>query len=324
VTGGSLHHLAGGSATGQRRDGIGVGQRGRLTLEDALDRAGVEAAIVLGSVGSGAEGGFTEAVAQAQQGAQVDGDGVPGEDGGDGVACAADREGGVAIDDACGRLVHGKGRVRQPNEEGGLLVGPEPVPRMSHAPRRLIQILTDGQGQDEGHNHQRAPLCLVLSSAATALWAATGYDLLLRKSGEFFYPTRMTKILVALAFVLGVVLGGLSTWVHSYGSSRPTDKQAPPISAILKSTPVGISAANDHCEARFGHTVGEVLGGILEAGLGDNRNPYSYFCSNGMCRLGVGNCRPWQKSDCGQTMLEFQVDARGVPRPETFACADIP
>jgi hypothetical protein len=70
--------------------------------------------------------------------------------------------------------------------------------------------------------------------------------------------------------------------------------------------------------------VGEVLGGILEAGLRDSRNPYSYFCADGTCRLGIGNCRPWQKSDCGQTMLEFQIDARGVPRAETFACADIP
>jgi len=134
----------------------------------------------------------------------------------------------------------------------------------------------------------------------------------------------MTKILVALAFVSGAALGGLSTWVCSYGSSRPTDKPAPPISVLLKSAAVSIRASNDHCESRFGHTVGEVLGGILQAGLGDRRNPYSYSCGDGTCRLGIGNCKPWQKSDCGQTMLEFQVDPRGIPRPETFACVDIP
>ena len=134
----------------------------------------------------------------------------------------------------------------------------------------------------------------------------------------------MKRLLWAVAFVSGVVVGGLGSWVQSCGSSRTIDKHVPPISAILKSATVGIAAANDHCESRFGHMVGDVLGGILEAGLADTRNPYSYFCDDGTCRLGIGNCKPWQKSDCGQTMLEFQVDPHGVPRPETFSCADIP
>ena len=134
----------------------------------------------------------------------------------------------------------------------------------------------------------------------------------------------MKKVLSVLSFVIGGSVGGFATWVHSYGSSRSTDNDAPPISAILKSAAVPILAANDHCESRLGHTVGDVLGGILEAGLGDRRNPYTYSCGNGTCQLGIGTCRPWKTSECGQTMLVFQVDPRGAPQPETFACLDIP
>jgi hypothetical protein len=134
----------------------------------------------------------------------------------------------------------------------------------------------------------------------------------------------MRKALVATVFVLGLGTGWLVAWVRTYSASRATDRQAPPISKILKSAAVTIVAANDHCESRLGHTVAEVFGGILDAGLGSARNPYSYSCDGATCRFEISNCTPWQKSDCGQTMLEFRMDGHGAPRPETFACLDIP
>jgi hypothetical protein len=70
--------------------------------------------------------------------------------------------------------------------------------------------------------------------------------------------------------------------------------------------------------------VGDVLGGILEAGLHSGRNPYSYDCIDSTCRFSVGTCKPWQDTECGGTALAFEVDAHGVPRPGTFSCIDVP
>jgi hypothetical protein len=125
-------------------------------------------------------------------------------------------------------------------------------------------------------------------------------------------------------FATGVASGCLVTWVWSHGSTNAARSRTPPLSAILKLATTAIPPERDHCDARLGHTVGEVLGGILEAGLRDIRNPYAYDCQDGSCRFEIGNCKPWQRSECGQTILEFQVDAHAAPRPDTFSCLDIP
>jgi hypothetical protein len=53
--------------------------------------------------------------------------------------------------------------------------------------------------------------------------AAAGTTLSFATPAKFFHPTWMTKVFVALTFVLGAVSGGLWTWIHSYGSSRSID-----------------------------------------------------------------------------------------------------
>ena len=94
------------------------------------------------------------------------------------------------------------------------------------------------------------------------------------------------------------------------------------MSALLKSA--GVRIARDACDGRLGRTVGDVLGGILDAGLRSERNRYSYYCIGSTCRFSVGSCMPWQETECGGTLLEFEVDGPGVPRPGTFSCIDVP
>jgi hypothetical protein len=138
----------------------------------------------------------------------------------------------------------------------------------------------------------------------------------------FSYLAGMKKALAAIVFAVGVATGCFVTWVHSYVSERSTDKRVPTISALLKSA--GVDIARDACDARLGRTVGDVLGRILDAGLHSGRNPYWYYCTGSTCRFSVGNCMPWQDTECGGTVLEFEVDAHGVPRPGTFSCIDVP
>ena len=63
----------GGTASEKWRDSVDVGQRLGLLVEDAFDGGGIETAKVLDPGGGDTKSVFAEAVAQTQQGADVDG-----------------------------------------------------------------------------------------------------------------------------------------------------------------------------------------------------------------------------------------------------------
>lgn len=143
-----------------------------------------------------------------------------------------------------------------------------------------------------------------------------------RSPAEYRYPAGMKKAPAAIVFAVGVATGCIAMWVHGHVSERSTDPRAPRLSTLVKSA--GVAIARDACDARLGRTVGDVLGGLLDAGLRSGRNPYWYYCTGSTCRFSVVSCRPWEETECGGALLEFEVDAHGVPRPGTFSCIDVP
>jgi hypothetical protein len=131
-------------------------------------------------------------------------------------------------------------------------------------------------------------------------------------------------IIIILAMAFGVLIGGVTVWVNSYGDYEALTDQNKFLESILSNSGIIISNENNSCEGKPVKTVGAVVASLLEHNRSHKRNTLTYGCYESVCTMSVSDCKPWQERECGSRILKFSVNKQGVIDVSTFSCIDMP